>query len=592
MEYRFQPGGDYNDIVNLYINPTPVQPDEPTIALAPTGIADISSISTVLLTEGSAQQTKVFIDEMKVTTDWESLFEAGAAASFPHIAVSPSAVDIAEDFMEVGQTYSTTINVKGASLSEGTVTLESDRPDEVTFSRAELPKAEVESANGADVTIIAKPNKIAFGETMQVTLSCGDVKRDIKISWNANKLIECSTIAELKDAYKQGNGLQMLKVKFNGEALVTHSFCYGRADLRYNLAVLQDATGAWVIRRDSVYIQRDTIDADNINIIDLMEVGNKVTGMQFTDWATCLMTNDSIKQPDFRVISTNNPIVPKVVSVSEFAQHPFEVVSIKDATLLPKEGVPTFDVSLQNIKNDSHGWGKCAKVDASTSEESFIVSVCNSVGNDGETPICDLVNQPIPTRKLNATGLVWGDAELRLRNRNDLAILMTITADCDATKGSVSGGGIYEERSTATLTATPAAHYHFVKWSDGVETATRDIQVTGDVTLTAEFAIDQHTVTASGTNGTVKGTGTFDYGTTTTLTATPADHFHFVKWSDGVTTNPREVEVTGDVTLTAVFAIDQHTVTASGENGTVSGTGTFNYGETITLTAKPADHFH
>ncbi|MGM9826537.1 MAG: hypothetical protein ACI3Z8_08945, partial [Paludibacteraceae bacterium] len=172
------------------------------------------------------------------------------------------------------------------------------------------------------------------------------------------------------------------------------------------------------------------------------------------------------------------------------------------------------------------------------------------------------------------------------------AIMFTVNATCNAEQGSVTGSGTFQEGSTATLTATPLAHYHFVKWSDDVTTNPRDIQVTSDVTLTAEFAIDQHTVTASGANGTVSGTGTFNYGETVKLTATPDEHYHFVKWSDDVTTNPRDIEVTGNVSLTAEFAIDQHTVTASGTNGTVTGAGTFNYGETITLTAKPADHFH
>lgn len=47
-------------------------------------------------------------------------------------------------------------------------------------------------------------------------------------------------------------------------------------------------------------------------------------------------------------------------------------------------------------------------------------------------------------------------------------------------QGSVSGTGTYNVGSTATLTATPATGYRFVKWSDGNTSATRTVTVTQD----------------------------------------------------------------------------------------------------------------
>lgn len=62
------------------------------------------------------------------------------------------------------------------------------------------------------------------------------------------------------------------------------------------------------------------------------------------------------------------------------------------------------------------------------------------------------------------------------------------TITVNATEGgSVSGGGVYEEGDVATLTAIPNSGYRFVKWSDGVTTATRTVTVTGNATYTAEF---------------------------------------------------------------------------------------------------------
>ena len=58
------------------------------------------------------------------------------------------------------------------------------------------------------------------------------------------------------------------------------------------------------------------------------------------------------------------------------------------------------------------------------------------------------------------------------------------------------------------MTAVPNTGYHFVSWSDGVLTATRtDTNVTADMTVTANFAINTYTLTyTAGANGTITGT--------------------------------------------------------------------------------------
>lgn len=61
---------------------------------------------------------------------------------------------------------------------------------------------------------------------------------------------------------------------------------------------------------------------------------------------------------------------------------------------------------------------------------------------------------------------------------------LTVTAGAG---GTVTGGGTYENGSTATLTATPNTGYKFIKWSDGNTSATRTVTVTGNATYTATF---------------------------------------------------------------------------------------------------------
>ena len=170
----------------------------------------------------------------------------------------------------------------------------------------------------------------------------------------------------------------------------------------------------------------------------------------------------------------------------------------------------------------------------------------------------------------------------------------------NANYGTVSGGGTFDYNSTKTITATPNAHYHFVQWNDGVKTASRQITVTEDKTYTATFEIDQHTITvqtSNGNYGTVSGGGTFDYGSTKTITATPKEHYHFVEWNDGNTDATRTITVTGAATYTATFAPNPYTITvnvASGQSdmGTVSGGDTYDYGTQQTITATPKEHYH
>ena len=54
-------------------------------------------------------------------------------------------------------------------------------------------------------------------------------------------------------------------------------------------------------------------------------------------------------------------------------------------------------------------------------------------------------------------------------------------------------------------------------------------------------------------NGTVEGAGAYEENAEATLTATPAEGYKFVQWSDGVTNNPRTMTITKDVSLEAIF---------------------------------------
>lgn len=79
-----------------------------------------------------------------------------------------------------------------------------------------------------------------------------------------------------------------------------------------------------------------------------------------------------------------------------------------------------------------------------------------------------------------------------------------------------------------------------------------------------------------------------------TVSAVAHDGFRFTHWSNGATDNPYTFTLTCDTVLTAFFEADlpvQYTVTASVNDasmGSVSGSGTFDEGTEVTLTATPS----
>jgi uncharacterized repeat protein (TIGR02543 family) len=169
--------------------------------------------------------------------------------------------------------------------------------------------------------------------------------------------------------------------------------------------------------------------------------------------------------------------------------------------------------------------------------------------------------------------------------------------------GNVSGGGTYNQGQSCTVTATANSGYTFTNWTENgnvVSTqANYTFNVTGNRTLVANFQAQQQsytiTVSANPTNGgTVTGGGTYQQGQNCTVHATPATGYTFVRWTENgsqVSTNANySFTVTGNRTLVAQFQQQTYTITATADpttGGSVTGGGTYNYGQTCTLTATP-----
>ena len=176
----------------------------------------------------------------------------------------------------------------------------------------------------------------------------------------------------------------------------------------------------------------------------------------------------------------------------------------------------------------------------------------------------------------------------------------TITALVDPSQwaGVVEGGGVYTYGQSCTLTATPTVPYIFVNWTkNGIQVstnATYTFTVTESATYVAHFVVETFTITALANpteGGVVTGSGTYEMLDECTVTATANEGYNFVNWTENGNVVSNEAAytfaVTGDRTLVANFELMTFEITASAdpiEAASISGAGTYNYGEEVTLT--------
>ena len=163
--------------------------------------------------------------------------------------------------------------------------------------------------------------------------------------------------------------------------------------------------------------------------------------------------------------------------------------------------------------------------------------------------------------------------------------------------GDVTGGGTYPIHDTIQIEALPHEGFVFSQWNDSITDNPRTIIVSENQTYTAYFGIQQCVITTKVTPegaGNVEGGGTYDYGTEIILKAAANPGHQFEQWSDGETINPRTVLVKSDTIFIAEFSTFQYEITTAAspeEGGTVSGAGTYYYGERAELKAEPNENY-
>jgi predicted glutamine amidotransferase len=162
------------------------------------------------------------------------------------------------------------------------------------------------------------------------------------------------------------------------------------------------------------------------------------------------------------------------------------------------------------------------------------------------------------------------------------------------------GESTYAYGTVMQLTAIPISGWSFSQWSGDLTGPTNPVLVTidGNKTITATFTHNQYTINASASNGgDIQPTGTIVvyYGTDQTFTITPETGYHIEDiLVDGVTQGAISsytfFTITADHSISASFAVNTYTITASaGSGGSISpgGAVTVNYGEDKTFTINP-----
>jgi hypothetical protein len=173
--------------------------------------------------------------------------------------------------------------------------------------------------------------------------------------------------------------------------------------------------------------------------------------------------------------------------------------------------------------------------------------------------------------------------------------------------GVLSGGGEYFAGDQVTISAKPNTGYDFVSWTKNDSIISTDslytfIKEPVNDTIFANYAFKQFAVTVVAVpveGGIVSGDGIYQYADTVNVQASPNEGYDFVAWViDGDTVsfdNDYSFQMPlKDVMVQGIFKKQAYMITAVPNDpafGSVNGAGTYFFGDTVILIAKPNEHY-
>ena len=351
LEYEFV-AKDSNDVVRVFVNPT-VDTTTPTFVCDQSSsneIPDIKKIASVNLRKGSNTPGRVFVDEIKVATEWADLFETGEGGGDDPKPAEPVIVADEEiTFMDptyyctfTGETYTKTLTVKAENLTED-ITLTCTSP-ELTLSATTIAKDDADLADGKKITLTLTPTTASpeEGSSDTIKLTSGDLTETVTVNWAAMALTRCADVATMKAKGAEGYGWDVL-VKFTGEAVVTFIESKMLGGDMTTFFTIEDATGA--VNIDAPYWVGVTLGDKVTNILAQNE--ELAWGIQ------PFMAMDS----KVEVVSRDNKVTPQEVTLAELkanaADYLLELVVVKEVLLDSKYQSFVEEESSYKIKQNA-----------------------------------------------------------------------------------------------------------------------------------------------------------------------------------------------------------------------------------------------
>jgi uncharacterized repeat protein (TIGR02543 family) len=159
----------------------------------------------------------------------------------------------------------------------------------------------------------------------------------------------------------------------------------------------------------------------------------------------------------------------------------------------------------------------------------------------------------------------------------------------------------YEYGESVTLTASADAGYSFTGWSGAASGTNSSVTIImdGDKSVTASFAAISYTLSIAAANGSVVANpqkASYSYGESVSLQAVPGTGYHFTGWSGSLSgsSNPANIVMNADKSVTAAFAINTYTLTTSATNGSVVKSpqaASYTHGSTVSVQAVAAEGY-
>lgn len=333
--------GTADDVVNLYINPTK---DSQTVSAtnnlsgAPTDKTGIVGVGILAIVNAP---NAALIDEIKVTTSWDDLWESGGASTDPAETI---AVEKAVNFYEEdlynnfyistvfpNKEYKKEIEILAENLTED-ITV-SHKNSDISLSASTIDK------EGGKLTITLNPSNISGNQVDTIVYSSGEATDTTFVAWGVN-LQSYTDIASLKAAYASDNEYGMYL--FSGEAVITRTYS--------GAAYIQDATAA--IRLSNGWDQADAF----ANLVVGDKIGNFIGYAGEKDAAGI---KDFIIGQDVLPISHNNIVEPQIITLAGLQANALdyllEIVKIENAELDQSNGtfLPASKVSFEQGNNSA-----------------------------------------------------------------------------------------------------------------------------------------------------------------------------------------------------------------------------------------------